>query len=110
MTRQDKVCQSISFIQLFGEFPVISMFEFNFTPHDISCETIGYPVMLCFGEEDKIDRGEDNFLLCTARKGVLAEYVGIDRRSMKSALESLEQEGLVRGLKNRSAWKIIWTM
>jgi DNA-binding MarR family transcriptional regulator len=86
------------------------MFEFNFTPHDISCETIGYPVMLCFGEEDKIDRGEYNSLLCSTSKGVLAEYAGIDRRSMKLALESLEKAGLVRQLKNRPAWRVMWKM
>ena len=68
--------------------------------------TVPYPVMLCFGEEENIDKGEDNFLLCRTRKGVLAEYAGIDRRSMKSALESLEKEGLVRGVKNGTAWKV----
>ena len=68
--------------------------------------TVPYPVMLCFGEEENIDKGKDDFMIGRIRKGVFAEYAGIDRRSVKSALESLEQEGLVKRLKNRSAWKV----
>jgi hypothetical protein len=63
-----------------------------------------FPVLLCFSEKDEI---EENNMICRSKKIVLSKYAGIDRRSIKSAFENLEQEGLIKQLKNRPAWKIM---
>jgi len=65
-----------------------------------------YPVMRCFGYNDSYGRNYRPHDYCDRKKGYLAEFAGITRKSIPSALESLLTVGLLKPVKRHSAWKV----
>jgi hypothetical protein len=65
-----------------------------------------YPVMRCFGYNDSYGRNYRPHDYCDRKKGYLAEFAGINRKSIPTALESLLTVGLIKPVERHAAWKV----
>jgi len=65
-----------------------------------------YPVMRCFGYNEGFGRNYKPHDYCDSDKKYLAEFTGIDRRSIATALESLESSDLIEPVAGRAAWNV----
>ena len=65
-----------------------------------------YPVMRCFGYNDSYGRNYRPHDYCDRKKSYLAEFAGINRKSIPIALESLLAVGLINPVKKYSAWRV----
>jgi hypothetical protein len=65
-----------------------------------------YPVMRCFGYNDGFGRNYKPHDYCDRKKTYLAEFAGIDRRSIAGALKSLQSVDLIEPVSGRAAWRV----
>jgi len=65
-----------------------------------------YPVMRCFAWNDGFGRNYKSHDYWDRGKNYLAEYAGIDRRSIAGALESLQSFDLIEPVSGEAAWNI----
>jgi hypothetical protein len=65
-----------------------------------------YPVMRCFGYNEGFGRNYKPHDYCDREKKYLAEFAGIDRKSIAGALESLQSVDLIEPAAGRAAWRV----
>ena len=71
-----------------------------------STATALYPVMRCFGYNEGFGRNYKSHDYCDREKKYLAEFAGIDRRSIAGALENLQSFDLIEQVSGPTAWRV----